>query len=109
MKCVRVRNELTRKSRVPASTNFAEHYQKPNILLKMVNKNIDLQTHTTASDGKLTPAELVSLAIKNKLAAIAITDHDSVNGLDEAIKAAKEDIEIIPGVEISCDDKGYVD
>ena len=75
----------------------------------MVNKNIDLQTHTTASDGKLTPAELVSLAIKNKLAAIAITDHDSVNGLDEAIKAAKEDIEIIPGVEISCDDKGYVD
>jgi len=73
-------------------------------------KNIDLQTHTTASDGKLTPTELVNLAVKNKLSAIAITDHDSVNGIDEAIKAAKgKNIEIVPGVEISCDDKGYVD
>src|SRR3989338_925916 len=73
-------------------------------------KNIDLQTHTTASDGKLTPAELVNLAIKAKLAAIAITDHDSVNGINEAIKAAKgKNIEIVPGVEISCDDPGYVD
>ena len=73
-------------------------------------KNIDLQTHTTASDGKLTPTELVNLAVKNKLDAIAITDHDSVNGIDEALKAAKnKPIEIISGVEISCDDKGYVD
>ncbi|MEK6946825.1 MAG: PHP domain-containing protein [Nanoarchaeota archaeon] len=73
-------------------------------------KNIDLQCHTTASDGKLTPAELVNLAIKTKLAAIAITDHDSVNGINEAIKAAKgKNIEIVPGVEISCDDPGYVD
>ena len=76
----------------------------------MSSKNIDLQTHTTASDGKLTPTELVNLAIKNKLSAIAITDHDSVNGIDEALKAAKgKDIEIVSGVEISCDDKGYVD
>lgn len=75
----------------------------------MVNKNIDLQTHTTASDGKLTPTQLVKLAIKKKLSAIAITDHDSVNGIDEALRAAKEKIEVIPGVEISCDDKGYVD
>ena len=76
----------------------------------MPSKNIDLQTHTTASDGKLTPTELVGLAVKNKLSAIAITDHDSVNGIDEALKAAKgKDIEIISGVEISCDDKGYVD
>ena len=76
----------------------------------MPSKNIDLQTHTTASDGRLTPAELVNLAVKNKLAAIAITDHDSVNGIDEALKAAKgKNIEIISGVEISCDDKGYVD
>src|SRR3989344_4923847 len=72
-------------------------------------KNIDLQCHTTASDGKLTPTELVRLAVKNRLSAIAITDHDSVNGVDEAIKAAKEKIEIIPGVEITCDDSGYVD
>ncbi len=72
-------------------------------------KNIDLQTHTTASDGKLTPTELVNLAVKKKLSAIAITDHDSVNGIDEALKAAKGRIEVIAGVEISCDDKGYVD
>lgn len=75
----------------------------------MPSKNIDLQCHTTASDGKLTPIELVKLAIKKKLSAIAVTDHDSVNGIDEALKAAKGKIEIIPGVEISCDDPGYVD
>ena len=73
-------------------------------------KNIDLQTHTTFSDGRLTPTELVNLAIKNKLSAVAITDHDSVNGVDEALKAAKgKEIEIVSGVEITCDDKGYVD
>ena len=75
----------------------------------MPTKNIDLQCHTTASDGNLAPAELVELALKNKLNAIAITDHDSVNGIDEAIKTAKGKIEIIPGVEISCDDIGFVD
>lgn len=73
-------------------------------------KNIDLQCHTTASDGKLTPTELVKLALKRKLKAIAITDHDSVSGIDEAINAAKgKGIEIVPGVEISCDDPGFVD
>ena len=75
----------------------------------MPSKNIDLQTHTTASDGKLTPTELVKIAIKKKLRAIAITDHDSVNGIDEAIRAAKGKIEVIPGVEISCDDPGFID
>lgn len=73
-------------------------------------KNIDLQCHTTASDGKLTPTELVKLALKRKLKAIAITDHDSVSGIDEAVNAAKgKGIEIVPGVEISCDDPGFVD
>ena len=72
--------------------------------------NIDLQCHTTASDGNLAPAELVSLALSRKLSAIAITDHDSVSGIDEAIRAAKgRNIEIVPGVEISCDDNGFVD
>lgn len=73
-------------------------------------KNIDLQCHTTASDGKLTPTELVKLALKRKLKAIAITDHDTVSGIDEAINAAKgKGIDIVPGVEISCDDPGFVD
>ena len=72
--------------------------------------NIDLQCHTTTSDGSLTPTELVKLALKKNLKAIAITDHDNINGLTEALNAAKgKDIEIIPGVEISCDDKGFVD
>jgi len=73
-------------------------------------KNIDLQCHTTASDGALAPKELVELALKKGLKAVAITDHDSVNGLEEALNAAKgKDIEVIPGVEISCDDRGFVD
>ena len=73
-------------------------------------KNIDLQTHTAASDGKLSPTELVKLAIKKKLSAVAITDHDSINGIDEAVMEAKgKNIEITPGVEISCDDPGYAD
>jgi len=72
--------------------------------------NIDLQCHTTASDGNLSPTELVKLALKKKLKGIAITDHDSVNGIGEALRAAKgKDIKIVSGVEISCDDKGFVD
>ena len=75
-----------------------------------MKQNIDLQCHTTASDGNLTPKELVKLAIKKKLRAIAITDHDTVYGIDDALKFAKvKGIEIVPGVETSCDDKGFVD
>ena len=76
----------------------------------MSKQNIDLHCHTTASDGKLAPKELISLALEKRLKAIAITDHDTVNGIDEALKAAKgKDIEIISGVEISCDDSGFID
>lgn len=63
---------------------------------------IDLHTHTTASDGSYTPSELVLLASKSGLSAIAITDHDSVDGIDEAVSASAEtNIEIVPGIEIS--------
>src|SRR3989338_8864477 len=66
---------------------------------------IDLQSHTTASDGELSPEELVELAIKKKLSAIAITDHDSLGSLKKAAEYSKgKNIEIIPGVELSCDD-----
>ncbi len=76
----------------------------------MPKPKIDLQCHTTASDGVLTPEELIGLALKKKLKAIAITDHDSIDGIDAAFKAAKgKDIEIVKGVEISCDDPGFVD
>ncbi|HLC96386.1 MAG TPA: PHP domain-containing protein [Candidatus Nanoarchaeia archaeon] len=70
---------------------------------------IDLHMHTTASDGLLKPAELVELAVSKKLAAIAITDHDTIDGISEAVSAAGGRIEIIPGCEISCDDPGFVD
>ncbi len=62
----------------------------------------DLHTHTTASDGCLTPTEVVEAAKRAELAAVAITDHDTVGGIDEALAAGRKfDIEVIPGVEIS--------
>ncbi|HSF66608.1 MAG TPA: PHP domain-containing protein [Nitrospiraceae bacterium] len=63
---------------------------------------IDLHLHTTHSDGSLSPAEVLQLAHKAKVKALAITDHDIVSGIPEAITVGAElGIEIIPGVEIS--------
>ncbi len=69
---------------------------------------IDLHVHSTASDGSFTPKELVDYAIEKGLTAFALTDHDSVVGLDEAISYAEElrrtrnDVpEVIPGIEFS--------
>lgn len=65
---------------------------------------IDLHTHTTASDGSMTPSELVRYAEERALSAVAITDHDSVWGLFEAEKAAEGlSIEVIKGIEMSAD------
>ncbi len=65
---------------------------------------IDLHTHSTASDGSMTPAELVRHAYGKGLAAVAITDHDTVNGVSQAIEEGQMlGIEVIPGVEISVD------
>ena len=61
----------------------------------------DLHAHTTASDGLLSPSELVAQAKTAGLAAIAITDHDTVDGVAEAIAAAGEAIRVIPGIELS--------
>jgi predicted metal-dependent phosphoesterase TrpH len=65
----------------------------------------DLHLHTTASDGRLTPQELVRKAIELKLDVIAITDHDSVEGVLPALEAAKSftQLMVIPGVEINTD------
>lgn len=63
---------------------------------------IDLHIHTTASDGTLTPSQAVQLAKKRGLKAIAITDHDTIDGVKEALEAGqRESMEVIPGVEIS--------
>ena len=63
---------------------------------------IDLHTHTTFSDGSQTPTELVEEAAKKGLTAIAVTDHDTVDGLPEAMAAGERlGVEVIPGVEIN--------
>jgi len=65
---------------------------------------IDLHIHTTASDGSLTPSQLVGYAKEKDLKAIAITDHDTIEGNEEAIKEGiQEGIQVVPGVEISVD------
>jgi 3',5'-nucleoside bisphosphate phosphatase len=64
----------------------------------------DLHLHTTASDGQLRPAELVQLARKNHLNTIAITDHDTTDGLREAQQAADGSPVIIPGIELSAEE-----
>jgi len=63
---------------------------------------IDLHTHTTFSDGSLTPAQLVEAAAAIGLSAVAVTDHDTVDGLPEALAAGERlGIEVVPGVEIN--------
>lgn len=67
-----------------------------------MNKYIDLHTHSTCSDGTLTPTEVVKLAKERGLSAIALTDHDTIDGLCEAIDAGRKyGIEVITGIEFS--------
>ena len=63
---------------------------------------IDLHMHTTASDGQYTPSELVTKIKQKGISVFAITDHDTVKGLEEGKKAAqKENLIFIPGIEIT--------
>ncbi|HIE37648.1 MAG TPA: PHP domain-containing protein, partial [Anaerolineae bacterium] len=62
---------------------------------------VDLHIHSTASDGVLTPTEVVHLALKRGLSAIALTDHDTLAGVAEAQAAAGTRLEVIPGVEVN--------
>ncbi|MEA4960836.1 5'-3' exoribonuclease [bioreactor metagenome] len=63
----------------------------------------DLHIHTDASDGLLSPSEVVDWAFKKRLRAIGITDHDTVSGIDNAIKSnsAPDKLEIVPGIELN--------
>jgi len=64
----------------------------------------DLHIHSTASDGLLSPAEVVEWGVKRKLKAISLTDHDNISGIELAVSRSKgEDIEIVPGIELSTD------
>ena len=70
--------------------------------------SVDLHTHSTASDGTDTPAELVKAALELGLGALAVTDHDTLAGVAEARRAAAgSGLELIPGTELSLDyDRG---
>jgi len=64
--------------------------------------SVDLHTHSTYSDGLFSPRELVHLAVKNGVKGLALTDHDTIDGLDEFIDSGKETgLAVIPGIEIS--------
>ena len=68
-------------------------------------RRADLHTHTTLSDGRLTPEELMSLAAERGLAAIAITDHDTLDALPLA-RATRSPVELVPGLEMSTSHQG---
>lgn len=73
---------------------------------------VDLHVHSNRSDGSMTPSELVDLAVEKKLSAFALTDHDTVDGISEALSRASEwakkgvQIEVIPGIEFSTEYMG---
>jgi predicted metal-dependent phosphoesterase TrpH len=68
---------------------------------------IDLHTHTDRSDGTFAPAELVGLASQRGLDVVAVTDHDTTAGLEEALAAGLElGLEVVPGVELSAEHEG---
>src|SRR6185312_6284879 len=64
--------------------------------------HLDLHVHSTASDGLLSPTEVVTLASQRELSTIALTDHDSTSGIDEAVRAGDRfGVEVVPGIELS--------
>jgi predicted metal-dependent phosphoesterase TrpH len=72
-----------------------------------LKRKVDLHTHTNYSDGFLSPEELVHKAKDAEIDILSITDHDSVNGIEEASRIGEKlGVEIIPGVEISSDLRG---
>ena len=69
---------------------------------------VDLHTHSNKSDGSYSPAELVDYAVTKGLCAVALTDHDTIDGLEEAVshsealrQANKPSVEVVPGIEFS--------
>jgi predicted metal-dependent phosphoesterase TrpH len=63
---------------------------------------IDLHAHSTASDGSVTPAALVTSAAQAGLDVLALTDHDTTQGMAEAVAALPPGLTLVPGAEISC-------
>lgn len=69
---------------------------------------IDLHCHTTASDGALSPKQLIDLAVEHEVTTLAITDHDTTAGYEQACDYAQQnDLQLIVGTEISCQWRGH--
>lgn len=66
-----------------------------------MEKLVDLHTHSNYSDGELSPNELINLAISRGIEIMAITDHDTINGIKSVDKESYSDIKIIDGIELS--------
>jgi predicted metal-dependent phosphoesterase TrpH len=74
---------------------------------RTAGRRVDLHAHTFFSDGQLSPEELVELALGRELVSLAITDHDTVEGVARALMAGGGRIRIVPGIEISSVLDGY--
>ncbi|NWF67888.1 MAG: PHP domain-containing protein [Chloroflexi bacterium] len=70
---------------------------------------IDLHIHTTASDGDMTPQQLLNLALKRRLRVIAVTDHDNTHGSREVQRLAHDQLTVIPAIELGAEDHGLID
>ncbi|MBN1941316.1 MAG: PHP domain-containing protein [Candidatus Diapherotrites archaeon] len=67
---------------------------------------IDLHMHSSASDGLFSPEQIVDFALQKGLSAIALTDHDSLGGIEAAVRYAKgKNLEVVSGIEINCDEE----
>ncbi len=76
-------------------------------MTEYIGRRIDLHTHSTESDGTMTPQELMEHAKKTGLSAVALTDHDTIQGLAKARPIADSlGLELVPGVELSTDYQG---
>src|SRR5689334_10564513 len=76
-------------------------------MMRESDRTIDLHAHTTASDGDHTPTQLVAKAAGIGLTALAITDHDTLGGIEEAVEAGRRlGVEIVPGIELSVEYPG---
>ncbi len=70
--------------------------------------DVDMHTHTTASDGRLSPRALVQRAHEVGLRAVGIADHDTFGGIEEALQAGQDlGVEVIPAIELSCEADGH--
>src|SRR5436305_84009 len=82
-------------------TRLCQHLARP-----AATGRADLHLHTTHSDGSYKPAEVVDLARRSGLAAIAVTDHDTTCAVEAARQVAGDRLEVIAGVEVTAEHQG---